>query len=253
MRRCLRRSGATPRGARRSRRRRRARGRTPTRPRPCGQLLLQPVERAELAAEVVDHVHERRLAGARARPASRARAAVVAEDDVQHGRPPARREARDVLDRAADAVVAERDLAVELAEVGHVDRQRVRRVGVELADVVQQRAGDRDVAVDARERRARSGDRLGDAERVLEQPVPVGLVVALGGRRVAERGPRRRVGAEHARRAARAGAGSGPGRRGRAGRPPSARPCAAGRRAGRRARTRAARRGAASATTSCGP
>ena len=43
-------------------------------------------------------------------------------------------------------------------------RQRVGRVGVELADVVQQRAGDRDVAVDPRERRARSREtRLRDA------------------------------------------------------------------------------------------
>ena len=47
-------------------------------------------------------------------------------------------------------------------------------------------------------------------ERVLEQPVPVGLVVALGGGRVAEAAPGLRVRAEHARRAARAGAGSGP-------------------------------------------
>ena len=102
------------------------------------------------------------------------------------------------LDLAADPVVAERDLAVQLAEVGQVDRQRVRRVGVELADVVQQGAGDRDVAVDVRERRRDHGHGLADAQRVLEQPVPVGLVVALGGGRVAERRPGRRVGPEHA-------------------------------------------------------
>ena len=88
-----------------------------------------------------------------------------------------------VLDRAAHAVVAQRDLALELAGVGQVDRRRLHRVGLELADVVQQRAGDRDVAVDAGERGADRADRLRDRERVLEQPVAVGLVVVLGGRR----------------------------------------------------------------------
>jgi hypothetical protein len=39
---------------------------------------------------------------------------------------------------------------------------------------------------DAGEEVGRGGDRLGDRERVLEQPVPVGLVVGLGGRGVAE-------------------------------------------------------------------
>ena len=61
---------------------------------------------------------------------------------------------------APDPVVAERDLALELAEVGEVDGQRVARVGVELADVVQQRAGDRHVAVDARERGGDDADGL---------------------------------------------------------------------------------------------
>ena len=60
------------------------------------------------------------------------------------------------------------------------------RVGLELADVVQQGAGDGDVAVHAREGGGDQPDGLGDAERVLEQAVPVGLVVALGGRGVAE-------------------------------------------------------------------
>ena len=118
-------------------------------------------------------------------------------------------EAGQVLDQAADAVVAERDLALQLAGVGQVDRQRVGGVGVELADVVQQRAGDGDVAVDARERGRDRRHGLGDGQRVLEQPVAVGLVVALGGRRVAERRPRRRCRRRTPRRAARAGAGSG--------------------------------------------
>ena len=81
-------------------------------------------------------------------------------------------------------------------------------VGLELADVVQQRAGDRDVAVDARERRADRADRLGDAEAVLEQAVPVGLVVVLRGRRDAVAGPQLRAVAEHALEQRRAGAGS---------------------------------------------
>ena len=90
----------------------------------------------------------------------------------------------------AHAVVAERDLALQAARVGHVDRRVAAGVGLELADVVQQRAGDGDVAVDPRERRADRAHRLGDRERVLEQPVQVGLVVVLGGRRDAVRRPR---------------------------------------------------------------
>ena len=129
-----------------------------------------------------------------------------------------------VLDQPAHAVVAERDLALELAEVGHVDRQRVGRVGVELADVVQQRAGDRDVAVHAAERRADRRHALGDGQLVLEQPVPVGLVEALGGRRLAELLPRSPCPARTRAPAARAGARTGPSRSARAGRPPSARP-----------------------------
>ena len=63
------------------------------------------------------------------------------------------------------------------------DRARLVSVGLELADVVQQRARDGDVAVDPREGRADRADRLRDAEAVLEQPVAVGLVVVLGRRR----------------------------------------------------------------------
>ena len=65
---------------------------------------------------------------------------------------------------AADQVVAERDLALQPAGVGEVDRQRVVVVGLGLADVVQQRAGDRDVAVDAREGGRGGADGLGDRD-----------------------------------------------------------------------------------------
>ena len=109
------------------------------------------------------------------------------------------REAVEPLDRAAHAVVAERDLAVQAAVVGHRDRAALELVRLELADVVQQRAGDRDVAVDARERRRDRADRLGDRQRVLEQAVAVGLVVALGRRRVAVARPGRRSLAEDRR------------------------------------------------------
>ena len=56
-------------------------------------------------------------------------------------------------------------------------------VGLELADVVQQRAGDRHIAVDAGERGADRAHRLGHTEAVLEQAVAVCLVVVLGRRR----------------------------------------------------------------------
>ena len=47
-----------------------------------GELLLEPVEAAEPPAEVVDHVHERRLARARHDRAAVLERAVVGEDDV---------------------------------------------------------------------------------------------------------------------------------------------------------------------------
>ena len=95
-----------------------------------------------------------------------------------------RREAVDLLDLAAHAVVAERDLALQATVVGQVDVGRVVAVGVELADVVQERAGDGDVAVDAREGGRGRAHRLPHGQRVLEQPVPVGLVVELRRRSV---------------------------------------------------------------------
>jgi hypothetical protein len=115
--------------------------------------------------------------------------AVVAQDDVQHALLQLLGEAGQLLDAAAHAVVAERDLALQAALVGHVDR-RVAGVGLQLADVVQQRARDRDVAVDPREGRADRADGLGDREAVLQQAVQVGLVVALGGGRDAVERPR---------------------------------------------------------------
>src|SRR5665811_2465366 len=60
------------------------------------------------------------------------------------------------------------------------------------------RAGDRDLAVDPGEEVGRGADRLRDRDRVLEQPVAVGLVVDLGRRRVAEAGPLLRALAEEA-------------------------------------------------------
>ena len=86
----------------------------------------------------------------------------------------------------AHEVVAERDLAEQLAVVGEVDRERVARVGLDLADVVDQRAGHRDVAVDARERAPDRAHGLAHGQRVLQQAVQVGLVVELRRRRAAE-------------------------------------------------------------------
>src|SRR5204863_8422880 len=59
-------------------------------------------------------------------------------------------------------------------------------------DVVKQRARDGQLAVDLRERAAQRMHALRDREAVLEQPVPVRLVVALGGRRLAPARPDRR-------------------------------------------------------------
>ena len=124
-------------------------------------------------------MHERGLARARHDGAAVLELAVVGQDDVEHGLA-GRREAVDPLDLAAHEVVAERDLAVELAGVGQLDRAVVRRVGLDLADVVQQGARDCDVAVEAREGPAHRADALGHRQAVLEQAVAVGLVVVLG-------------------------------------------------------------------------
>src|SRR3954467_14945072 len=149
-----------------------------------GERLLDPIEAAEPPTEIVDHVHERRLACTRDDRRAMLELSVVREDDVQHGLRRLGGEAGQLLDRAAHEVVAERYLAVQLAGVRQLYRATVHRVRLDLADVVQQRPGDCDVAVEAGERRGEGMDTLGDREAVLEQPVPVGLVVVLGRRRV---------------------------------------------------------------------
>src|SRR4051812_22334871 len=84
----------------------------------AGQALLEAVEAAKAAAQVVDHVDQRGLARARDDRAAVLELAVVAEDDVQEALGPVGREAGDLLDLAADRVVPQRYLALELAEVG---------------------------------------------------------------------------------------------------------------------------------------
>jgi hypothetical protein len=110
---------------------------------------------------------------------------MVGEDDVQHRLGERRVEAGNLLDLAADLVVAERNLALQAAGVGEVDREWVIVVGLGLADVVQEGAADGDVAINAGKEGGGRADRLGDGERVLEQPVAVGLVVDLRRRRLA--------------------------------------------------------------------
>src|SRR4029077_6824891 len=85
-----------------------------------GELALETVEAAEAAAEVVDHVDEDGLAGGGDDRRAVLELAVVAEDDVEHGLGQRRLEARELLDLPAHQVVAERDLALEAAEVGEV-------------------------------------------------------------------------------------------------------------------------------------
>ena len=135
---------------------------------------------------------------------------VVREDDVEDRLGQLGVEARDLLDLAADHVVAERDLAEQAACIRQVDRHRIVVVGLGLADVVKQRPGHRDVAVEAGEERRGGADALGDREGVVEEPVAVGLVVVLRRRGLAEARPARGV---RGRRSGRAGAAAGaPGR-----------------------------------------
>src|SRR5205823_10882737 len=97
------------------------------------------------------------------------------------------------LDRPADEVVAERNFALQLAGVGQLDRTADGLVRLDLADVVQKRPGDGDVAVDAGKRRRDRADALRDRQRVLEQSMAVGLVILLGSRSVAPALPDRRA------------------------------------------------------------
>ena len=62
-------------------------------------------------------------------------------------------------------------------------------VGVEFADVVQQRSADGEVAVDPGQNRGGCGRGVSDLQRMLEQPCAVRVVVVLGGERPAERAP----------------------------------------------------------------
>src|SRR4051812_45093094 len=116
-----------------------------------GEALLQAVEAAEPPAQVVHHVHERGLARAWNHGAAVLELAVVGQDDVEQCLGGARREPWNLLDLTTDEVVAEWDLALEPSRVGELDGAALGGVGLDLANVVQQRAGDRDVALDAGE------------------------------------------------------------------------------------------------------
>src|SRR5262245_50903836 len=88
-----------------------------------GQLLLEAVEAPQLAAEVVDRVHQGRLAGRRDDGRAVLQLTVVGEDDVEDRLGQIRVEALDALDLPADQVIASRDLALEPARVGERDRE----------------------------------------------------------------------------------------------------------------------------------
>jgi len=148
-------------------------------PRPSltvGEAALDPIEAAELAAEVVHHVDQGGLPGGGHDRRAVLERSVVAEDDVQHRLRQIGVEALDRLDLATNPVVAERDLALKPTLICEVDRKRIVVVGLELADIVKQRSGDGDVAIDAREEGGRGADALGDGQRVLEQAVTIAML-----------------------------------------------------------------------------
>src|SRR5579864_1444976 len=153
------------------------------------ELLLDPIEAAQASAQVVDHVHQGRLTRARDHRASVLQRAVVAEDDVEHRLSQLGGKALEALDRAAHEVIADGNLAVEAPVIGHRDGPILYLVGLELADVVQQRSCHGDIAIDPRERGGDGAHGLGHGQTVFEQAVPVGLVVALGRRRIPVVGP----------------------------------------------------------------
>ena len=91
------------------------------------------------------------------------------------------REAFDALDLAAHHVVAERDLAEQLAAVGELDGPVDGRVHLGFADVVQSAPVTASSRSIGRERTGRQGAHaLRHRQAVLDQPVAVGLVVVLG-------------------------------------------------------------------------
>ncbi len=127
---------------------------------------------------------EERLARLRDDGAAVLELAVVAQDDVEERLLAHLVDARDPIELAVQPLVAEDDLAAQAAGVGELHRVALHeRVGLELAEIVHERGRDGEIAIDAREHLGRTGDGLGDGEAVLEQPVAVGLVHALGGRR----------------------------------------------------------------------
>ena len=81
-------------------------------------------------------MYERRLARAWNDRAAVLERPVVAEDDVQHRLRELGGESIEPFDHTPDAVVAQRNLAVQAAVVGHRDRPALDAVRVELADVV---------------------------------------------------------------------------------------------------------------------
>ncbi len=92
---------------------------------------------------------------------------------------------------------------MQAARVGEVDDPvppaLIGRVGLELAQVVQQRPRDRHVAVDLEQADRRGcADRLRHPEAVLQQPVGVRLVVVLRGGRRPVAGPQLRALPQHA-------------------------------------------------------
>jgi len=162
-----------------------------------GQLPFEAVEAAEPSAQVVDHVHERRLARAGDDRATVRKRSMMGEDDVQKRSLELGREAAEPLDQPPHAVVAKRDLAAHAALIRHLNRPVAERVDLKLAKVMQQRSGHGQVAVDAGEGGGDCPDRLRHREAVLEQPVAVGLVVVLGGGRLAEGAPGGRAPLKH--------------------------------------------------------
>ena len=141
-------------------------------------------------------MHERGLARARRHGAAELEEAMVGEQDVQQRLCAVRGEVGVRLDRLSDPEVAERDLALELASVGQLRAAAGHCVCLELADVVQKGARDREVSVDLRMFASGGGDHRPNSEAVVEQAVRVSVMVVLGCGDPAVAAARQRVAAE---------------------------------------------------------
>ena len=149
------------------------------------ELLFDAVERGHLGIEVVEVVDGEGLRSLRLLQRAVFEFPMMAGDDVLDLQESRRGEAGHLPRMAVDQQHTESDMAEELADV------RVAEVAceaelLELADVVQDAAGDEDIAVEAIVTISDSVRELDERQDVVEETADIGVVQALAGRTVCQ-------------------------------------------------------------------